>query len=381
MSDWLGLALLAIGFYLYECCTWTPSTVFACFKKPFRRSWMGATGTELIGNESGGFAFSDPLTLSGNLIHCSSWPIAVSPDGICLDAADAAAFWTFDDLASISSYERTVRFNGAAAFDASSSTLARQLALQLDTLRQMPITRRAAAIRAAVHESFDPASLDTAWSRSLKSSRALTILAAFPLIWLAAITPAAFLLFGPLRSWPYVIGGLFLTSFAVSMEFIRVHRAELPGASDRWLHVVSMTLFPIAAIRAADRVSRERVAHFNPAAVVGLFCKDAHGDSVLRRLGFDLRRGLPAHDNAAVAKCRGWYRAEQQAAFTRLMKSLTRDPFGEPERIDAAMIAYCPRCHSQYGGGQVCPDCEDVALMAFDAALDAGATGRRRRHA
>ena len=37
MADWLLLGLVAFGFYLYECCTWTPATVFACHRKPLRR--------------------------------------------------------------------------------------------------------------------------------------------------------------------------------------------------------------------------------------------------------------------------------------------------------------------------------------------------------
>ena len=380
MSDWLFLGVLAIAFYFYECCTWTPATAFACFRKPFRRSWAAAGGAELVGNESGGFAFSDPLTLSGNIIQCSRWPIAVSPDGVCLDAADAATFWPFESLQSITSYEKTVRFNGEAVFKTASETLARALARHLEELREMPHRKRAAAIRSALGDSFDAELLESTWSRFGRAARALRVLASFPLIWLVVIAPVVFVLFGPLATWPYLLGGLFLTSFAVSMEFVRVHKAELPGASDRWLHAVSMTLFPIAAIRAVDRVSKERVADFHPCAVTGMLCSDADGDPILRRLGFDLRRPLPDHDNADILKCREWYHAEQRAAFKKLLKSLGRDPFAAPEPLDEAMIAYCPRCHGQFGDGAECSDCDDVTLMRFGEA-EITERGKQRQRA
>src|SRR5689334_15627363 len=106
MSDWLLLAALGVAFYFYECCTWTPAAAFACYRKPFRGGWASVSGAALLGNESGGFAFSDPASLSGNIIHCSSWPIAISPDGVCIDDAGATQFWPFDSIGPVSYYER-----------------------------------------------------------------------------------------------------------------------------------------------------------------------------------------------------------------------------------------------------------------------------------
>jgi hypothetical protein len=380
MSDWLLLALLAVGFYFYECCTWTPAAAFACYRKPFRIGWASASGAALVGNEAGGFAFSDPSTLSGNIIHCSTWPIAVSPDGVCLDDADAAQFWPFESIGAVSCYERTVKFEGRVVFHTASETLARTLARHLDDLRAAQPQQRAALIRASLNESFDADSLETTWSRFMTASRALTRLASLPLIWLAIVTPAVFYVAGPLRSWPYLLGGLLLTSLAVSTEFMRVHRIELPGASDRWLHAISMTLFPIAAIRAADRISKERLAHFSPALVTAAFCGEDDADAMLRRFGFDLQRAT-RHDDAAIEKCRDWYRNQQRAAFKRAMKALKRDPFEAPERIDQAMIAYCPRCHGQFGDGTECSDCDDVTLKGFGEAPEEAGRGKKSKRA
>lgn len=366
MSDWLLLALLAIGFYVYECCTWTPATVFVCFRKPFRRAWTAAVGADLIGNESGGFALADPLSLTGQLVQCAHWPVCVSPDGVCLDTADSGRFWAFDSIAAIAAHERTVRFNDEVAFCTVSESFAAALAVDLERIKGLRAIDRANAIRHALHSSFDPDGLRRTWDGLLRSSRRLSFLAALPLVWLAAITPAAFVIFGPLAAWPFVVAGLLVTGLIVSIEFIRVHRRELPRGADRWLHAVSMTLFPIAAIRAVDRISRERVSHFSPFAVVGVLCDDAAGDALLCRCGFDLEGSVPQHPDSAGARCRSWYLSEKRSAFRALLKSLKRDPFAEPAPADPAMVLYCPRCRGQFREGtEQCSDCVDVELIRW----------------
>lgn len=366
MADWLLLALLAIGFYVYECSTWTPAAVFVLFRKPFRRAWTAAVGADLLGNDSGGFALADPLSLTGQVVQCAHWPVCVSPDGVCLDTADSDRFWAFDSMASIAAYERTVRINGEVAFRAASDSFAAALAVDLERIKGLRAIDRANAIRDRLHDSFDPAGLRTTWSGFRRSSRRLSFLAALPLVWLAVITPAAFVIFGPLASWPFVLAGLFLTGLIVSVEFIRVHRRELPRGADRWLHAVSMTLFPIAAIRAVDRISKERVSHFSPFALVGVFCDDAAGDALLCRFGFDLEAGVPRQPDSAAARCRTWYLSEKRAAFRALLKTLKRDPFAEPAPADPAMAVYCPRCRGQFHEGtEQCSDCVDVDLIQF----------------
>jgi hypothetical protein len=368
MSDWLLLGLLAVGFYLYECCTWTAATAFACYRRPFRRTWAAASGAELVGNESGGFAFGDPLRLSGNLVHCAHWPVAVSPDGICLDTADADRFWSFDSITSITADERTVRLNGEAVCRAATESHAAALVGHLERIKDLGARDRARAISASLGDTFDAEALKSTWDGFLGSSRRLSRLAALPLVWLAVVTPSAFVIFGPLGAWPYLLGGLFASSLIVAIAFVRLHRKELPQGADRWLHAVSMTLFPIAAIRAVDRISKEKVSHFGPFVVIGVFCDEATGNPLMRRLGFDLERTPPQSDSPA-ARCRAWYQSQKSAAFRRLLTSLKRDPFAEPAPLDASLVLYCPRCHGQFEEGTTaCSDCVDVELMRFSSA-------------
>ena len=257
-----------------------------------------------------------------------------------------------------------MRINGEPAFRAASQRLAIELAGHIAGIKTYPHRKRAEAVRAVIGEAFDVHLLRSTWSRFLKASRRLTLLAALPVVWLAFVTPITLLLVGPLSSWPYLLGGLFLTGLAVSMEFVRVHRRELYGVSDSWLHAVSMTLFPIAAIRAVDRLSKERIAHFSPFAVVGVFCSEADGDPILRRLGLDLERSITSVEDSPASSCRQWYRAQQHAAYRGLLKGLGRDPFEPPQRVDPQMVVYCPRCHGQFGEGTAaCSDCVDLQLV------------------
>lgn len=369
MSDWLVLGALAIAFYLYECCTWTPAAALACVRRPFRRTWFAAFGSDLLGNESGGFAFADPMTLSGNVIHSSQWPLAVSPDGVSLDNSESDRFWPFESIGAITADEKQVRFNGEVVCRAVSETHAAALVAILEDTRAVGHSARFSVIRTSLRETFDDDAVKENWDAFLQSSRRLSRLAAVPLAWLAVITPVTFYVIGPLASWPYLLAGLFLSSLIVSAEFIRVHRQQLPHGADRWIHAVSMTLFPIAAIRAADRISKERLSFFNPLAVVAVFCNDPAGLSLLRRQGFDLERSVVQADDSPAATCRAWYRAEKRSALQMLLKSFKQDPFAPPERADASLTSYCPRCHSQYGDDTgECADCIDVALVRLSSA-------------
>ncbi|HEX6164383.1 MAG TPA: hypothetical protein VFZ31_13515 [Vicinamibacterales bacterium] len=382
MSDWLVLGLFAIAFYLFECCTWTPATVFACYRKPLRIRWAAAPGSELPGNESGGLALSDPLTLSGSIMHAAHWPIAVSPEGVCADHPDADQFWPFAAIESIRAHDNTVRINGEIACRTASEALATGLARDLESLRQLPAGERAKAIRSLLRESFDAEVLESTWSRFKQSSRRLALVAKLPLMWLLVVTPIAIVALGPLRAWPYLLGGLFLSALIVSIHYIRVHRRELPDGADRWLHAVSMTLFPIAAIRAVDRISKERISRFNPLAVAAVFCGHADADALLRRGGFDLERTDTLASEPAAARCQEWYRAQKRAAFNESLRALKRNPFTAPERIDDAVSLYCPRCHSQFEDGvSECADCGDVALIPLPGAAVEEPRSRERKRA
>ena len=381
MSDWLLLGVLAAGFYLYECCTWTPAAVFACVRKPFRNRWTAAPGAELTGNESGGFAFSDPFTLSGNIIHCAHWPCSVHEHGVCIETSDAPQYWPFESIRTIDARDRAVRFNRQAVINVSSEAIASELAGVLERLRVASDSMRASAAHSSIAQSFDPDMLEAEWSRFTRASRALRGLAALPLIWLAVVTPLALFVFGPLASWPYLLGGLFLGAIAVAAEFVRVHKREVPNGSDRWVHAISMSLFPIAAIRAADRISKERFAAFDPCTVVGMFCNDAAGDAMLRRFGYDLDHPAtqPASDDPRIDSCRNWYRSQQRAAFKGLLKSLKRDPFTAPAKLEGSEF-YCPRCHSQFTDNtEPCSDCDDVTLVSLISSPAAEAAEQKPR--
>ena len=380
MSDWIVLGLLAAAFYLYECCNWTPAAAVACVRRPLRRTWSAAFGGDLIGNESGGFAFSDPTTLSGNVVQSAQWPLAVSPDGVSLDNHESDRFWSFDSIRTIAADEKAVRINGEIVCRAISETHAAALVSALEKTRSVERGARSGVIRASLRATFDQDAVREMWNAFLRSSRRLSRRASFPLVWLAVITPVVFFVIGPLSSWPYLLGGLFITSLIVSIEFIRVHRRELPNGADRWLHAVSMTLFPIAAIRAADRISKEKLSAFNPLAVIAVFCDDAAGVSLFRRHGFDLDRPVSQADDSPAAICRAWYRAEKRSAFRILLKSLKHDPFAEPDKTDAALTSYCPRCHSQYGEDAVeCSDCDDVTLVQWSSATARETSKPRKR--
>ena len=186
-----------------------------------------------------------------------------------------------------------------------------------------------------------------------------TLLAALPLVWLAVVTPIALRAAWPSQPWPYLLGGLFLASLVVSIEFVR---ASSTGASWRVRSLVARDLDDVVShcrdtgCRSASRKKESRTSAHSLSSPV--FCSDADGDPILRRFGFDLERSVTSVEDSPASSCRQWYRAQKHTAFTGLLKGLGRDPFAPPQQVDPLMVVYCPRCHGQFGEGtDACSDC------------------------
>jgi hypothetical protein len=375
MLEWLALGGVAIAVYLIDCCTWTSARSWACVRRPFTKRWTAARGSELPGNERGGFSLCDPLSFSGAVVHCSEPPYSIGLTGVAGRSAASvpdpdrdAALFTFDQLADARAIMTDVYVGRDRAWRFDAPAAAQHAADHLQSLAALSVRKRPAAIRAEVERSMNVRLIEQTWRKFQADTATLRRLCWAPLAWVYVICPAVMVAIGPLASWPYLLGGMFASAIPVSIAFVKVHRKLFHAEKyDRWVHAISMSLFPIAAIRAVDRLSKDLLATFHPLAVVRAFCGD-RAAAINRPLWFDISRGLASIEAAQQDDGVGWYRqVVHDAAIAG--GAVDASPERAPSAEDPSMAAYCPRCHRQFGAGAAaCSDCEGVELTAFAGA-------------
>ena len=91
------------------------------------------------------------------------------------------------------------------------------------------------------------------------------------------------------------------------------------------MHLLTMILLPVGAIRAVDKLSRDALCEFSSVAVVSLLCGNDMAVSLLRRYAIDVSQLSVAADTTLTdsdpSRCAQWYRrllADEVAQLSRL---------------------------------------------------------------
>lgn len=379
MSDWAVLGGVAALLYLVECLSWTPRATWSLFRGA-RAQWTAARGADLPGNDRGGLVLGHPLIVSGAVVQSSEWPISLSPEGIVAAPAssqgDEPTYWPFDDIETVQTSLDDVVINRSDAIPAGSEVSAAWLAELIRGLVDAGKAKRENILSVGLAGTLDPEAIKAEWTRFQETTHLLRVSSWMPFIWLFILAPLVLVLFGPLASWPYLLAGLFLSSLTVTWFFFRAHRALYERARyDRWVQAVSMTLFPIAAIRAVDRLSKGLLSRFHPVAVVSVFCPEGTAQEVARREWFDVSRPADASTSSPADTCLSWHRAALTRHIEALSQRMGYDLREAPSKDDESMVHYCPRCHRQFGqAATACRDC-DVALSLFPRAAASSGPG------
>lgn len=369
MGDWVTLFALAGAIYLFECLAWIEGPATACYTPGLKDSWNCARGEDLPGNERGGLALLNPVNTAGALVSSSPWPFAMSPEGISNAGSDP---WTlggaepravaFEQIETVHASVGRIAINGAPFVRVGSVMLAADLAHLIRELVRQPATGRAAAVESVVRAGLDETRVANMWSEFGRDTRRLSIVATVLLGWTFVIAPAVLLGIAPHPYWMYVLGGLVALAVTAAIMFFRLHARLYPGFTfERWMHAISMVAIPISAIRAVDKLSRERLRAFNPIAVAPTLCGASAATPLLRRAWYDLPDAAQASDRQTA-----WFldclRKATKAALDRQKIPVLSPPERQPE-----MANYCPRCHTQFGVGarEECSECAGMTLVAF----------------
>jgi predicted transcriptional regulator len=255
-----------------------------------------------------------------------------------------------------------IEINGELFARVGSVMLAADLAHQLRELARQPASSRAAAIESAVRASLEESRASEVWSAFHRETRGLAIVTTALLAYTFVVAPVIILGIAPHPYWMYVLAGLLALALAAAILFFRLHSRLYPAfAFERWMHAISMVAIPIAAIRAVDKLSRERLRSFSAAVVAPALCGVTAATPLLRRAWFDLPDASAAPD-----RCTAWFlervRKETKAALDRQHVPILSAPEAQP-----AMARYCPRCHTQFttAARRDCSECAGVQLVSF----------------
>ena len=165
------------------------------------------------------------------------------------------------------------------------------------------------------------------------------------------IAPALMLGLGLRRVWIALVAILFSSAIAIVISFARAWRHLHANDKNGWKgEVLPLVLSPLAAIRAADTLTRKAFAGFDGLAVVSALATQEEFLRIAR-----LHYFAPGND-----------RLEALLAARGLEAAL----LAPPARSGADMKGYCPRCHVQLvrDNGD-CPECPEIPVRAFGPAL------------
>jgi hypothetical protein len=381
MSDWIALGLVAFALYLVECLVWVHAAAAACVRSPGSGRWRCTRGADLPGNDRGGLAFVDPLSVTGAVVVCHPWPFSVSTEGLTNIAAesgtvpdDVPRFIGFDEIRSIEARLNGIHVNGERFARVDSMTIASDLVDRVERVRRRNTRQRPSEIKAIIAETLDSDRVHAAWQGTRDRTRLLAVCCAATAAVTFVVAPGVLILIGPYPAWRYLLAAVLTFTIATAIAYFRAHRTLYPECRyERWVHVTSMVVLPVAAIRCIDKLTRDALAKYSAIVVAPLLCGADQARVLLRQYVIDLQAPLPIvgrRENESAARCAMWFREalahEARAALDRERIAVFEPPLPD----DEAMVCYCPRCHAQFGslGDGYCSQCAGVHLAPFPSA-------------
>ena len=365
MFDWWILLAILYGLYVVECLAWIDRASWACFTVPVRGTWRCTRGSELPGNDRGGFLLGNPLSASPAVVVCGLWPMSISPAGV----SGATAYVPFTEIRSVRGDLSGLYVNGQLLARAS-LPVAIFLARLIDDCRKADVSRREKEIRKALATSADAGKARARWTECRQQTRAVEVSATFLFWYTLVVAPAVIAVIGPYPTWPWLLAGLIIATAVTSTRYFRAHARLYPALRfERWVQATAMVLLPVAAIRAAVNLSRHVLEQYSPFAVLPALCGGDASAQDLRVALWDLQR-LPAQEAVTTESnsCVEWCRAATVSAAIEAISASKVDLDAAPNREDDGTVSYCPRCHTQFkSAGIMCHICDDVRVVPFQA--------------
>jgi len=376
MSDAESLLAIVVAVYLSECAQWiTPHAVV--LGAPWRKRWRVVSPHFVFGNDRGALVWGNPLPPLGPAITTQPWPVALSPEGVCIAGAEASnaaeerglnsVAW--DDVKKVVAHGQRIFVNGQLFATTSSIDAARHLSRALQRGAAAPHERRASVIDRAIHRSLDDEAARRRLAIYRKRSKTLAVLCNLFCVCFFGGS-AALVWWSDARSyWPALLAALVVLMIGTLVQFRRVfHKLHRRRKREWRRHLWMMLLSPMATIRACDVVLRPALSKFHPLAAALALCQGEDLRLFAREALCEVQFPLPSESGGDVIRqtIRAWFNDHLTAAMESAIRragfnasELLAPP--TPEGDDCR--TYCPRCFTQFSilSGN-CEPCGSVAL-------------------
>jgi hypothetical protein len=382
MSDLQWLFLILALLYLWECACWLRRGAVA-FIAYFGRGWRLQFPSRFLGNQHGGFVFTQPFPPLGRIVVTADYALSLSQEGACAflafnsspgwRPAHTGEFARYADLREVIAQGKTLRVNGKTWARFGSHGAAQRHARRLSQLKLLAPMERERGIRDFISQAFDEREAAQRWKEFEARTRQLRWLCNALVVYLFGLAPAAIWTLGLALTWLPLLAGLFGLSFGTAWIFNRLHRGWFPDqADDRFAQTLIVALAPASGARTVDHLSRIFMESFHPLAVAAVLLNELEFRNFARRVMLDLRH--PANpldlsaDGCAVEAGR-FTREEIRKAADNLLRrrGLAPETLGAPPQpADDSCRAFCPRCETQFAStAAVCADCGGLAVVPF----------------
>jgi hypothetical protein len=375
MSEGYALILLLGALYFSECFLLVRRRSVA-FVRPWGRGWKVAVPSSFLGSARGGLVLLNPLFPLGRVLVCHLSPVSISPDGVC--AFNVQSVWkmgrpeqssrtfTFDEITSCSADGKYLNINKERFAECGDAEQARRLSELINTAAGSSPAGREKLVRGYIAKRLDG---DDA-SRRLKSEKTrsdmIRVCCFVFFLLLFLVVPALVSVYGLERLIIPTAVLMLASASCIAVLFFLAHRQLYPESrEDRFSHLAKMILCPPGAIRAADALTTNLVANYDPVIVAALFRGGDTYDfvgSYVRDLQFPIKDELKDQLSIDIAQ---WYRAKLLDGALKQLEKMGRRP--TPMTVAAADkgASYCPRCLGQFeiASGE-CVDCPGVRLIA-----------------
>lgn len=382
MTDGQALYLTLVALYLLEGLAWAPRGSLALVARSSARA-APALPHRTLGNARGGAVLGWPFLPEATIFLVPQWPVSLSPDAALgwvaesLDLEERAthtgSLKPFDAISGVRAEGREVLVDGERIVEAASPTLARRVAGALQELRDLPREARAAAIETLIAAQLDVGAARARVAAYYKETAALRVASLALVVIAFAGAPAIALQGGIERTWPLVLGAIYLGAWVVSALWVRAHRRLAPeDRLERWGVALLIALVPVTAMRAADHLARRALHGLHPLAAAAALAPREHLEPLAAHLIRDARwprlPACPGEDPEALAAEAHW-----RAALGRRIEALARELGLDPDALAAPPPPSgeregerpCPRCHAWYGAeAAACEDCGGIPLAS-----------------
>jgi len=373
MSDLQVLYLILLVLYLGEC-LWLLHRSSVAFVPYFPGRCRPVLPGPTFGHRSSGLVLDGPLPAFGWSFAAHPLPVSVDEEAVlasipqALTAAGAppqsAELVELDQIGRVACSERTVTLDGRDFLVCASRRAALRLARLLDELRRLPRPERLRHLEACLAASFDEAGARCRLALLEEQGGAwLRWLCTLLLAHLFLVAPVAILSWGFKRSLALLVAILVGLVLAVAVHFFRLHRRLLPElGAQRVEALVTMLLFPPAAVRAASTLSRELLSDFDPLVLAAVLGTRQDLERLARTVVLDLRHPLlttPGDERRRAMEVNQARRllAQVEALLARHEVDCAQLT-APPAEAGQAGATYCPRCLVAFRNARpACPDC------------------------